>query len=430
MMSHSGHAPLVKAVPPLLEHLDGIFGPCSAGRIVVIDAEANSVPFLKGLETGTPSRAWVTRLKESWVEGKRIFNRTNFRPYRNGDRVRMGVADFNDPDSPEGRQFRMRVAEVERRTTRKVTYLGASTKLDIRDWKPADVADLYFDRWPAQEANFRAVNQAVGAKDVHGYGKQLVDNVSVVTELDELPKKAAALREQAETQAAEVMTTERLLRDAHKLHRRRERRRETVGRRVAKRMAKGKRLTESLRNMTQETLRLDKDLAKGEVALKRLRRKSESCQRRLARTRVALQANADRQAEIEGQRHIFAHDVELDSLLSLCKVGLVLLVIFVLKEYLAAARMAVDTFLDRVANLPGELRATPDLEILTLDYNERDPEVMGFLASHLDAINAKRLTLRSGKVLRLQIAKPPPRPPGRPPPPPNTRTGTGDRFVR
>ena len=83
------------------------------GRIVVIDAESNSVPFLKGLQTGAPPRAWVTRLRPSLLEGKRIFNRTNYRPYRDGDRVRMGLVDLHDPEGP-GQVFRVRVIEVDR----------------------------------------------------------------------------------------------------------------------------------------------------------------------------------------------------------------------------------------------------------------------------------------------------------------------------
>ena len=45
----------------------------------------------------------------------------------------------------------MRVVEVERRTKGEVTYLGASTLLRDDEWSAEQVADLYFDRWPAQE---------------------------------------------------------------------------------------------------------------------------------------------------------------------------------------------------------------------------------------------------------------------------------------
>ena len=93
-VTYSGRAPLVREVPPLLTELEGVLKGAQVGRIVVIDAESNSIPFLKGLESATPSRGFVTRLRPSWMEGKRIFNRTNYAAYRDGDRIRMGVADF------------------------------------------------------------------------------------------------------------------------------------------------------------------------------------------------------------------------------------------------------------------------------------------------------------------------------------------------
>ena len=93
--------------------------------------------------------------------GQADFNRTNYRPYRDGDRVRVGLVDLNDPEA-RGKTFRVRVVEVERRSKNMVTYLGASTLLEEREWKAPELADLYSDRWPKQEANFRAVNQALG----------------------------------------------------------------------------------------------------------------------------------------------------------------------------------------------------------------------------------------------------------------------------
>ena len=93
MVTHSGRLPLVKAVPQLLTQFRELQDGAEIGRIMVIDAEGNSVPFLKQIEQGPPRRAWVSRLKPSLLEGKRIFNRTNYRPYRDGDRIRMGLVD-------------------------------------------------------------------------------------------------------------------------------------------------------------------------------------------------------------------------------------------------------------------------------------------------------------------------------------------------
>jgi hypothetical protein len=91
----------------------------------------------------------------------------------------------------------------------------------------------------------------------------------------------------------------------------------------------------------------------------------------LERQQDQLERHQDEQATIDSRRRIFKHDVELDSIFSVPKVGLVLAITFVLKEYLGGACMEALTFLDRVATLPARLRLLPQLEILTFEYSHR-----------------------------------------------------------
>jgi transposase len=429
-VTRSGRAPLVREVPPLLSQMKHILGGAEVGRIVVIDAESNSIPFLRGLEIGPTKHAWVTRLRPSWIESKRIFNRTNYRPYRDGDRIRVGVADFpipRDAEHPDGGLFRMRVVEIERRTKGTTTYLGASQLLSDKEWTADEIADLYFDRWPNQEANFRAVNQAVGAKEVHGYGKQLVDNVSVVTELDELRHECGRLEATAAQLKPERDAAVRGLRAEEVELARRTRRLDTVTGRIDAAIARGARVTPALQRLSAERKELTGEIARQratvarqEKGVGRLTARAETTARRLSERRAHTET-------LESRRQIFRHDVELDSLFAVLKVGLVLLVTFVLKEYLGDARMEPATFLERVATLPGRLRLLPDLEILTFEYNRRDAEVMALLATHVDAINARELRTRSGRVLRIEVE---PAPPPRRPPPAGGRVNSARRFAR
>jgi hypothetical protein len=422
MVTHSGRAPLVKVVPVLLNRFRELNDGAEIGRIVVIDAEGNSVPFLKQLEQGPPKRAWVTRLRPSLVEGKQIFNRTNYQPYRDGDRIRTGLVDLNDPEAPK-KIFRLRVVEIERRSKGTVTYLGASTRLDERDWKPAQIADLYFDRWPNQEANFRAVNQALGLKQVHGYGKQLVDNVTVITELDELAQKTCQAQEQVEQRTEELKRHRELLHEQEKLLRRSERHNETLTRQRQERVSAGQKITPKLRELAAEKKAVEQQLHKQTQAVVRSERKLGQLSSQVERQRKQLERHRERQATIEPRRRIFQHDVELDSIFAVLKVGLVLTIMFVLKEYLGGARMEAITFLERVATLPARLRLLPKVEVLSFAYNQRDPDVMALLIQHCEAINARGLRTRSGRTLRVQIDPAPP--PTRPPP---DRTKSTSRF--
>ncbi|MCP4489356.1 MAG: hypothetical protein GY820_18905, partial [Gammaproteobacteria bacterium] len=355
MLTHSGRAPLVRVVPEAVSRLEEICGSSSVGRLLVIDAEANSVPFLKGLEQGKPSRAWVTRLREDWVRNRKIFNRTNYRKYRSSDRVRMGVADFNDPD---GGTFRMRVAEVER-ISGKVTYLGASMMLNNREWKAADIADLYFDRWPEQEANFRAVSRATGFKDVHGYGKQLTDNISVVTEIDELFRKIRHAEERLTRQQNDVKTCERKVSEEKRILGQKVRRQEIVRHHIEAHLVIGRSVTPALQELVNEQRFLANEIARRIDCLSKCRQRYDKTKSQVSRTQARLSGYREQKEKLESRRKIFAHDVELDSLFSLLKVGLVLMVTYVLREYLGNACMDVLTFLERVVTLPARLRITP-----------------------------------------------------------------------
>jgi hypothetical protein len=424
MVSHSGRMPLVKAVPGMLSQFREMNEGAEIGRILIIDAESNSVPFLKGLEQGRPARAWINRLKPSMLAGKRIFNRTNYQPYRNGDRVRMGLVDLNDPDpESKGGVFRVRVVEVERRSKGKVTYLGASTLLEERDWKPAQIADLYFERWPNQEANFRAVNRALGLKEVHGYGKKMVDNVTVLTELGKLEHKTVQGQEQIEQRSLELKQRLNEQHEQQKLLNRAAQHHETLTRRLQGRLRDGQKITPKLRELATEQTAAVKHVRKLELAASRNAKKVERLSTQLERKKEQLEQNQARYATLDSRRQIFQHDVELDSLFALFKVGLVLLVTFVLKEYLGNPSMEVLTFLERVATLPARLRILPKFEVLTFEYNQRDPDVMALLTKQCEAINARALRTPSGRTLRVQVDPPPP-----PTRPPTGRTKTVERF--
>jgi hypothetical protein len=423
MMTYSGHAPLVNVVPTMLTQFRQLNEGAEVGRIVVIDAESNSVPFLKGLQKGSPGRAWVTRLRPSWLEGKRIFNRTNYRAYRDGDRVRMGLVDLNDPEG-SSQIFRVRVIEVERRSKGTVTYLGASTLLEERDWKAAEIADLYFKRWPLQEANFRAVNQALGCKDVHGYGKQLVDNIAVVTELDELDQKIHQGQDLIEQRTAELAREQELLQDEQKLLIRSDRLHESLTQKLNQRLLEGQRITPKLRQIAADQKAASREIRKRTLATTRAEKRAAQRKAQLERQQRLLDQHQERKANLESRRRIFRHDVELDSIFSVLKVGLVLTITFVLKNYFGDARMAPITFLERLATLPARLRMTPGLEIVTFAYNQRDPDIMALLTNYADAINARALCTRSGRTLRILVDPAPPA--ARPAP--SGRSKSVDRF--
>ena len=408
--THSGHAPLVNEVPKLLTLLDEDLDEDNTMRILVIDAEGNSVPFLKSLEFNTRPRGWVTCLKGPMAQ-KEVTGWTKWAPYRDGDRIRTGMSELNDAD---GLKFPIRVVDIERRTKGTVTRLGASLLLDVRLFSAPEIADLYFARWSNQEAQFRAVNQAVGFKDVHGYGKRLVDNITVINRLDKLNEMIPALDEKSRAMQGEHERHAESLKQSHAVLDKLQKDASATAARLEARLKSEGKVTPSMRKEAKQQEALRKLIDDETRKIGRLEKRREKANAALERTRAKLEHNQQEAEKLGDRREIFQHDVELDSLFTLMKVGLVFLVTYVLREYLGGAAMAPMTFLAHIATLPARLRLTPQLEIVTFEFNERDSDAMALLVAMADTINTRKLRLRSGKCLRVEVDPPPT--PARPPP--------------
>ena len=411
MATHSGHAPLVNEIPDLLTLLDEELDEDNIMRVVVIDAEGNSVAFLVGLERNRVPRGWVTCLKGSIMAGKKVTGLTAWAPYRDGDRIRAGTCELNDPN---GGKFPIRVIEIERRTKGSVTSLGASTLLHEEDFSATEIANMYFNRWPNQEANFRAVNQAVGFKDVHGYGKELVANISVISRLEELGNALSDLDDKEQTARAARQREEAKLEHVRARYDEVTEQEAAATSRLEAHLESGDADEPQLLRLAKLRGALREEIAGQAGKVARAERTLGNTDAVLERTRAKAERYQHEAAHLDGQREIFRNDVELDSLLTLLKVGLVFLVTYVLREFLGGAAMAPATFLARVATLPARLRLTPQLEIVTFDYNHRDPDAMVLLSTWAANINQRKLPLRSGKILCVHVDPPPP--PLRPPP--------------
>ena len=163
----------------------------------------------------------------------------------------------------------------------------------------------------------------------------------------------------------------------------------------------------TLRRLTRER-RVNQDrLEKARHKQHKTREQIDKTQALAQRTEDRLDAYRDQKYDLAAKREILAHDVELDSLFNLLKVGLTLLITYVLRKMFDNARMVPATFLDRIANLPAWQRVTDTHEFLTFKWNSRDPKTMALLAAQCDTINAMQLRTRGGGILHITVEDPP-----------------------
>ena len=400
-LAHSGRAPLVKAVPEAISSLERKVG-AEVGRLVVIDAEGNSAPFLQGLEQ--QQRGWVTRLRPSMVKDKPIINWTTRRSYREGDRIREGEMDLR---LSKTEALRVRLVEIERRKSGELVHLAASRLLRRQDWKTAEVADLYFSRWPNQELDFRAVNQATGFKQVHGYGKRLVDNVVVTTRIDKIRDLLLRTEAQSSKQHShlEKITTKQRTRIKNLRYDLEEKR--DLDHALEKLLEESTIDPQRAREMNSRRMAIETNIHENLSLIESARPKVLEAEEKLERIGAKLKSYREEHDVLGSRMKILAHDVELDSIFNVLKVGLTLMVTYVLRQLLDNPRMGPMTFLDRIATLPARQRLTADHEHVTFEYNPRDPTAMALLTASCDRINALDLPMRSGRRLRIAVETPP-----------------------
>jgi transposase len=400
-LGHSGRAPLVKAVPKAMARLEQQLG-AEIGRIVVIDAEGNAAPFLAGLQED--GRGWVTRLRPSMVRGKSVINWTSWRPYRQNDRIREGELDL--PVKKSG-SLRVRLLEIERRDSGKVVHLAASKLLRVQDWKTAEVADLYFARWPNQELDFRAVNQATGFKQVHGYGKRLVNNVAVMTRLEKVDNIIQTTNVRHSKQQLGLEKLEEKHREQIRALKGALLQKNEVEQAFDEHLTGSTIAAATVRDLDQQRKDADQVVEKTHAKVLAARERVGKAHEHLQRTEQKLVGYHDEKFDLTSRREILAHDVELDSIFNVFKVGLTLLISYVLRTMLDQARMAPSTFLERIATLPARQRFSEEFEHITFEYNHRDPTTMALLIACSETINKLRLPMRSGRILKMAVEQPP-----------------------
>jgi hypothetical protein len=113
-----------------------------------------------------------------------------------------------------------------------------------------------------------------------------------------------------------------------------------------------------------------------------------------------------RATHIQPQRSIRQLDVAQDMILTAIKLTAAQLIAFALREYLPMMPMTTETFVRRVFSIKGRREITCDEERVIFYENTRDPRVMAALRDACVRLNERGLQ-RLGRRLRYDVAPPP-----------------------
>jgi hypothetical protein len=400
--TYSGTAPLAPRVLSALRQVE-TQTERPVGRLTVIDGECCSAGLLQAFKD--EGRDLVTPLPATIATPERIrFSRGSApRPFRDGDTIREGLVELKDSHQ-RGVVVQARVVVIEH-WEQAGDWTALATLADPEQWSARQLATLYFERWPNQESFFRQGNQAVALQRVHGYGKRLVTNTSVVTKLDEHETRIERKRQRLEQLAEEHQRQTVALHELGKDQRRKERYAAKRQERVDAAM-QAPRVTRKGRRAVVELK--EAHVALGELAeqKKQLQAKQEQLEQKLHRNQDQLQRWNNERAKLETRREILEADVSKDTLLTTFKITLAMLTHFVVVEYFPHRPMLWATFLSRLALLPGRRETTVDAITTYIKANPRDRDMMVALEAACEIVNQRQLNKGSRK-LRFAVEWPP-----------------------
>lgn len=418
LRTFAGHVSLVKHLLPMLHEMETAIGEGMLGRITVVDGEMNCVALFKEFDKDRDregrSRLFITSLDSPQVADlSRIQSRTAWMPYRNGDRIAGGFIDLVDSHDKKAPLYRARVILLERRG--KKTISGYATNAPFvgneagerEGFENSQVLDIYFRRWPAQELVFRDLNKAVHFKEIHGYGKQKVVNLTVVDQLETLAvqtERAQARlekhQEAAGVTASELAATGKALRQTTQKLQRAENTPHLV---LTLTTPKG---TQKAILQDQATVGLEREREEIEEKHDQLEEQIQEQTTKIERLQSRIQALSVEREQLEDRRLIYQTDVELDQILSVFKLGFALLFQALLQRFFGALPIEFNRFLVNIFALRGRRVVTPTTETFYLRGNRRNPDLMQELKQACVKINALGHQ-RDGRRVRVEVSWPP-----------------------
>lgn len=342
--THVGAVSLKKRLLPMLAELDAAIGPeAEIGRLTVVDSEVGTGGMMWAIH-GQTTRIFITVLKGQVLAGAVISKEQAWQPYRERDELREVDVHLCGKDMPEG-GLTFRGVEMRRGDSRHPHNTLFATNAHEDDLPAAYVANYYLLRWPRQEQIFRKARDGGGLNHSHGYGGGEVQNLALVSKLEQAELSVAAAQ-----------------------------------RRVEKATTTQKELTQGLADAPKLARKQAKAMADRQVRVA-----EKQTTRRLA-AQAALKTMP---------KQIYARDTGRDGIMTCLKLTMLAMLELVLKEYFGGVAMEWRTFITQLVPMPVTVRSSVDRCIYQFHANPRHPALMAEVATAVANIN--RRGLRRGK---------------------------------
>ena len=383
----SGHGPVGEHILDLFEKVEDAIvdvphSSTSIYRAVVMDSASNSVKTLRAF-AAQQKYHYVTPLDDNqWNERKAV---SLGRPerYRYGDATLREMNIELEDSNEKGYLIRLRAIKIDWDYGKETILL---TSLPVKIVDASEVVCSYFQRWPAQELQFRHEKAAVALNHVAGYGRKEVENPRVI----EAQRKAERLIEDIglklaepiekisahENAIAELIQKERLIR-------------------VKGEIIEGKRVLPQ--KLQQEHDEYGKQISEYCKKIKEIEKENEPKFEKLKKNRREW-------LRLQGKEKVYEVDVELDQIVTFHRISLANLLAYFIQYFLDGVSISMEMIFHQIIHLQAAIEETDKERKVELHANTKDIDMIKKLSIALDKLNQLNIHEPTGKLFRFSLA--------------------------
>ena len=383
----SGHADLGNNALQMMDKISEYLKDATAlgdqftlNRILVLDGGGNGVKILREL-SDSPYH-FITILDSNQISDRKIKSLSGKKRYEYGNAHLTECTIELMDSSDNGYIFETRAVQVNWDNGRSSVLI---TSLPAALFSTDNVVKSYFDRWPAQELNFKDMKAGVNIHRIVGYGKKLIDNTKVQEKIEQLQTQISGLERELEIPLSEIRGLEENLQlniNEEKIYREKSS------------VENGER---KLSESDEQTLKsIQKKINSLMRKIRKIKNHNEKQFKSLKKKRAEL-------ARIIDKKKIYRVDVELDQIMTCFKISFANICAYLLDECFSGEKMILQRLFDTIFDLRGKVRIEDGQRNIVIEGNPKQKDVMRKLESALDVINNMRIKDLNGRRYNLKL---------------------------
>jgi hypothetical protein len=336
----------------------------TVNRILIMDAGGNGVKTLR--ELSDSGYYFITMLDSNQFTERKVKSVSEERRYDYGDAHLVDCTVELEDSNEKGYIFETRAVQVHWDNGRTSILI---TSVPDTIFSTDNVVKSYFDRWPAQELDFKDMKEGVNLRRVVGYGKKLVDNTEVLEKIKLLQGQINELERELEAPLNEIRGIEK-----------------DIQSRISEERIYREKST--VVNGERKLSKLDAEILKRiQKEINSLKRKIKKIEKSHEKPFKSLKKKKKELARIIDKKKIYRVDVELDQIMTCFRISFANICAYLLDECFGGEKMTLERLFETIFDLHGKVRVKGDQRNVFIERNLKQKDIMRKLGLAFGVIN-------------------------------------------